>query len=431
MAVLKLFSIFCVLFVSFVSAGKHDIYSGYTAHGVKLTTQSHLQLLAELSESLNLDEWQHGAVGQRDALYMVSPENKAKFLEELEKNSVENYLHLEDVATALEEHDAVIARYQQSRSSRMVFENYPRYAEVDAYLERIAAEYPDIVTLVNAGSSFENRAIKYLKISTTNFTDTSKPIYYMDAMIHSREWVTTPVALYSIHRLVEDLREQDRDLLETIDWIIHPIVNPDGYEYTHTNVRLWRRTRSYYPEISETCWGIDANRNFDVSFNTVGVSSNPCSDVYPGHEPFSEVESRIVRDIIQEHLDRMQLYMNIHSHGNWVLYGFGNASLPANVAQIHHVGATMGAEMDAVKLPEAGYYLVGNSALILYATSGSAQDYGQDVGVPFSYTLELPGYGQDFRVPPQYIDHINAETWRGLAATARLARVYYNARNAN
>lgn len=76
----------------------------------------------------------------------------------------------------------------------------------------------------------------FFQISTTNFTDASKPIYYMDAMIHAREWVTTPVALYSIHRLVEDLREQDRDLLETIDWIIHPIVNPDGYEYTHTDV---------------------------------------------------------------------------------------------------------------------------------------------------------------------------------------------------
>lgn len=74
------------------------------------------------------------------------------------------------------------------------------------------------------------------QISTTNFTDPSKPIYMMDAMIHAREWVTTPVALYSIHRLVEDLRDEDRDLLENVDWIIMPVVNPDGYEYTHTDV---------------------------------------------------------------------------------------------------------------------------------------------------------------------------------------------------
>lgn len=52
--------------------------------------------------------------------------------------------------------------------------------------------------------------------------------------MHAREWITIPPALYSIHRLVEDLREQDRDLLEEIDWIVMPLVNPDGYEYTHT-----------------------------------------------------------------------------------------------------------------------------------------------------------------------------------------------------
>lgn len=62
----------------------------------------------------------------------------------------------------------------------------------------------------------------------------------MEAMIHAREWVTTPVALYSVHRLVEDLRSEDRDLLEDVDWIILPLVNPDGYEYSHTHVRTSR-----------------------------------------------------------------------------------------------------------------------------------------------------------------------------------------------
>lgn len=56
--------------------------------------------------------------------------------------------------------------------------------------------------------------------------------------MHAREWVTTPVTLYSIHRLVENLRTEDTDLLADIDWIILPLVNPDGYEYTHTGVSI-------------------------------------------------------------------------------------------------------------------------------------------------------------------------------------------------
>lgn len=60
----------------------------------------------------------------------------------------------------------------------------------------------------------------------------------MTSMLHAREWVTTPVALYAVHRLVEELRSEDQDLLQNIDWIIMPLVNPDGYEYTHTDVKL-------------------------------------------------------------------------------------------------------------------------------------------------------------------------------------------------
>ena len=129
-------------------------------------------------------------------------------------------------------------------------------------------------------------------------------------------------------------------------------------------------------EVSE-CYGVDGNRNYDVQFNTTGVSVNPCSDTYPGTHAFSEPETGYVRDVIKEYGDRIELYMDIHSHGNWVLYAYGDRSLPGNVAQLHHVGAVMGAAMDAMKLPQASFYRVGNSAILLYGTSGSGQDYAQ------------------------------------------------------
>lgn len=33
-------------------------------------------------------------------------------------------------------------------------------------------------------------------------------------------------------------------MLRMADWYIMPVVNPDGYEFTHTRDRLWRKTRS-------------------------------------------------------------------------------------------------------------------------------------------------------------------------------------------
>ncbi|KAJ2943039.1 hypothetical protein O0L34_g15232 [Tuta absoluta] len=417
------------LLVALSSAGKHDVYKGYTVYGIVTSEGSDLELLHQLEEPLDLDVLQHGDA-QRETLVMVAPENNAKFLEKLDEYGIQVYVKVADVPKYFEEFDADYARYRSSRTSReaIPFDNYPRYAEVNEYLERIAAQYPDIVTLVNMGPSYEGRDIKYLKISTTNFTDTSKPIYFMDALIHAREWVTAPVALYSIHRLVEDLRAEDQDLLEGTDWIIMPMVNPDGYEWSHDQERMWRRTRRVDPTVNTTCVGVDANRNFDVAFNTVGVSANPCEQTYPGSAPFSEPETRYVRDILFEHLDRIQLYVNIHSHGNWVLFGFGNRTMPANGVALHHVGAILGSTIDAVKLPQAPFYRVGNSANLLYPSSGSAQDYAQDIGVPFSYTLELPGLGYAFQVPPSYIAKINEETWRGIAQQARLSKMHYNMR---
>ncbi|XP_013196115.1 carboxypeptidase B-like [Amyelois transitella] len=414
-------------------AGKHDIYSRHSVHRVSVTTENENTLIHQLETSLELDVWEHGAPPDRDYIIRVTPEQEQAFLNILDDHGIAHALRHPDVARMFEEFDEQIAEWRKSqllRNSRIVpFENYPSYAEVNDYLEYIAAQYPDLATLVTAGPSYEGRDVKYLKISTTNFTDTSKPIYFLDATIHAREWVTTPVALYTIHRLVEDLRTEDRDLLEDIDWIILPIVNPDGFEYSRDYERLWRRTRSYNESVSVTCYGVDANRNFDVAFNTIGVSANPCAQDYPGTEPFSEPETRYVRDIMFEYLERIQMYLNIHSHGNWLLYGFGDTTLPANSLQIFHVGAAMGAAIDALKLPQARYYRVGNSAILLYPTSGSAQDYGQRIGIPFSYTLELPGYTYAFQVPPSYIQQINTETWAGLAASARLARLYYRARS--
>ena len=82
----------------------------------------------------------------------------------------------------------------------------------------------------------------------------------------------------------------------------------------------------------------------------------------------------------------MEVYQNVHSYGNYVLFAYGNGSLPENAAELHVVGAAMGAAMDAKKLDKADYYYVGNSNLALYGDSGSAQDYGQ---VKWMFLLEI------------------------------------------
>ncbi|XP_045487057.1 carboxypeptidase B-like [Pieris rapae] len=418
------------IFVSFIlianSLAKHEKYKGYTVYNVVIRDRNDNALLDAVKDDFHLDIWKFGNP-TRDAAVMVPPEYQAPFIKAINNKGIE-YRIKENILSALGEFEKECNLWNQRRNVAQPHTYYARMAEINAYMERLSREYPDIVTLVTAGQTFEGRSVNYLKISTTNFEDRNKPIYFLDAAMHSREWSAPPVALYTMHRLVEDLRNEDKDLIQNIDWIILPVQNPDGYEFTHTNERMWRKNRSFNASISN-CSGVDLNRNYDIFFGESNASQDPCAESFSGRYPFSEIETQIIRDILHAYLDRIQIYMNIHSYGSYVLYGFDNATLPANVARIHQVGASVGAQIDTKKLPEAYHYHVGNSYFVLYPASGTSQDYAQDIGVPFSLTLELPDFQKyGFLVPPKYLPQINEETWMGIAAAARLSVLFYKER---
>lgn len=97
-------------------------------------------------------------------------------------------------------------------------------------------------------------------------------------------------------------------------------MNPDGYLYTQTDDRLWRKTRT--PN-GGGCFGTDANRNWGFHWGTGGSSDNPCSDTYMGPEPFSEVENKNVRDFLTANKDNIKFYNNVHSYSQLILLPWG------------------------------------------------------------------------------------------------------------
>lgn len=91
-------------------------------------------------------------------------------------------------------------------------------------------------------------------------------------------------------------------------------------------------------------------------------------------------------------------------------------TLPANGLYLHLAGVTMASAIDELALPESRRYVVGNGAQVLYYTTGTSRDWTRAVGIPLTYTMELPGFTYGFLVPPTYIKQIVTETWAGFAA---------------
>lgn len=111
--------------------------------------------------------------------------------------------------------------------------------------------------------------------------------------IHAREWISPASVTYILKSVVEN-RNQLPDPLRELEYYFLPVMNPDGYEYSFTSDRLWRKNRSG----SGVCVGTDLNRNFDFNWAGKGSSLNPCSEIYRGKAAFSEPETQAVSKFI-------------------------------------------------------------------------------------------------------------------------------------
>ena len=95
---------------------------------------------------------------------------------------------------------------------------------------------------------------------------------------------------------------------------------------------MWRKNRRS-PSSSVNCYGVDLNRNFDAGFGN--TAQNPCSNSYGGPAPFSEPETRAIRDLLAAHNQRVKVTLFMHSFSQLWLSPYGvNTSDPADYAEM-------------------------------------------------------------------------------------------------
>lgn len=131
------------------------------------------------------------------------------------------------------------------------------------------------------------------------------------------------VAVNLMRELTENYAEHE-EMLELVRFFIVPLVNPDGYQYTHDTNRLWRKNLRGYSEDAE-CFGVDCNRNYDHEWSE-GETTDVCSIIYAGTEAFSEVETQNIRDIIEGYAPKIILYISAHTYGSLMMYPFSSST---------------------------------------------------------------------------------------------------------
>ncbi|MFI8260847.1 MULTISPECIES: M14 family metallopeptidase [unclassified Streptomyces] len=224
---------------------------------------------------------------------------------------------------------------------------YLNINEVESGVTSLAAAFPKADLIPLPEPTFEGRTCHALRIGTHRLAP--KPAVVLIGGAHAREWGSCEILV----NLAADLLHahaggtglayggtsftsaQVRTIMEELDVVVFPLVNPDGRHYSQTVDPMWRRNRNPARSGGDpAAVGVDLNRNYDHLFDyrtafhplaPVRVSDDPADpdQVYQGPEPFSEVETRNVRWLLDRFV-RTQWFVDVHSYTQKMLYVWGD-----------------------------------------------------------------------------------------------------------
>lgn len=396
-------------------------YDGYRLLRVNPKSEKQVQTIRQLQEDdIDLDFWSE-SVEYVDIL--VSPEKFIGLTRQLMTEKISYKIQNDNIQKDIDDEKQRLMskrkRKTETPGTHIDYDDYNTYSEIINELDAIVARCPtesgvSCETFV-FGQSTQGRQLKGIKIFRT---DREQEDIWIDSTIHAREWLATATILKIISHLVDDYStdSEAQDLVDRYTWHLVPLINPDGYDYTWTSDRLWRKSRN--ANSGSACIGVDLNRNFDQKWQNAGTSTNPCSDTFGGSGPASEPETKALQDILVSLGSELIISIHLHTYSQFWLIPWGSV-LAGGSCEFADDDALMmvvaNAAADATQNTHGSTWLRGNWCTILYPASGNAQDYSKaSAGVTFTFTPELRG--TNFIISPANITPSFQEVWNGVAA---------------
>ncbi len=126
------------------------------------------------------------------------------------------------------------------------FDRFLRYDELRAWLEGLANDHPELVSITTYGTSYEGRDLLLATVTdaSTGPAET-KPAHWVDASIHAVELTGTVAACALLQHLVDGVDQGDPVVTEAVrtrTFYVVPRVNPDGAEWALAEHPRFRRS---------------------------------------------------------------------------------------------------------------------------------------------------------------------------------------------
>src|SRR5690606_33646121 len=226
------------------------------------------------------DIWTHSARAGEPLVFRVTPEPRQR----LEGLGIAHRVVVEDLQDAVE---AERARIQAAVAGDGVewYEEYKTYDEHKQWAQEFAAASGGLASFEIVGPSLEEREIYAVRIDEPA-ADPERPVILIIGGQHAREWVSPMTTMWLVvQRAGSDRRAVQ--LREKFEFVLVPIMNPDGYQYTWDERRLWRKIRR---DNGGGSFGVDLNRKWGHQWGGEGSSGRGRDETFRGTGPFSEPE---------------------------------------------------------------------------------------------------------------------------------------------
>lgn len=271
------------------------------------------------------------------------------------------------------------------------FTNYRQYSEILSYMDSMTSANAGLVSRADFGDTVEGRDLWAYTITGPDAPGNAaadRPVVLWNGGQHAREWVSPMTVTYIASRLVDGYGSdiEVTELMNSVRFVIVPVLNPDGYLYTWSTERYWRKNRRDNPGSFE---GVDLNRNWDVSFGGDGTSSDPSSDVYHGPSAFSEPETSALRDLGLSYGSDLAAHIDYHTFSQLILWPLGYEVGLVTPEPDRSFFQSLTGDMSDLIQSISGVFYNPIQSWQLYAAAGTCSDWFYDgAGVP-SLTIEL------------------------------------------
>ncbi|PSN72161.1 hypothetical protein BS50DRAFT_244268 [Corynespora cassiicola Philippines] len=389
---------------------KRASYDNWKVYRVNVGDKS--AKLSELVDSLQLETWKGKASSSKVVDVMVPPTSVDKF----EESDLDVELMHENLGLSIADEESFTVYAAGLAPNATWFNSYHSLADHQQWIRDLADAYPSNSEVISAGKSVQGRDILGIHIWGSGGKGSQKGVVW-HGTVHAREWITTMVVEYAAYQLLTSTNADDRSFKDKYDFYIFPIVNPDGFAYSQTSDRMWRKNRQTTP--SASCVGRDINRNWPNHWEqTGGASTSPCAQDYKGPSAGDGVETKALK----AQLDGIaagkgvQLYMDIHSYSQLWMYPYGYTCSGTVPAAATYRRLTDGA-IAAVRAVHGTPFTGGPICSTIYQVTGDSVDYAfENAKATYSMTVELRDTGRyGFVLPAAQIVPSGEEMWAGLA----------------